>query len=62
MSEFSLLITRFVLLMRLLVPHVADGFVVWWMESYRKSFIRSNREYQASQMPSSKERHVAREP
>jgi len=29
--------------MRLLVLHVADGFVVWWMENYRKSFIRNNR-------------------
>jgi len=32
------------------------------MENYRKSFIRNNRVYQASQMPSSKEPHLAREP
>ena len=42
MSEFSLII-YFSLLMRLLVLHgVADGFVVWQMENYRKSFIRNN--------------------
>jgi len=30
--------------MRLTVLHgVADGFVVWKMENYRKSFIRNNR-------------------
>jgi len=51
--------------MRLLVLHgVADGFVVWVMENYRKSYIRNNRvkKYQASQVPSSKEPHLAREP
>jgi len=30
--------------MRLLVLHgVADGFVAWWKDNYRKRFIRSNR-------------------
>jgi len=30
--------------MRLLVLHgVADGFVIWKIENYRKSFIRNNR-------------------
>ena len=43
MSEFSR-ITCFLLEMRLLVFHdVVDGFLVWYMETYRKSFIRNNR-------------------
>jgi len=51
MSEFSL-ITCFLLLMRLLVLHgVVDGSVVWWMENYRKSFIRNNRFKKISSEP-----------
>jgi len=43
MSEFCL-ITCFLLLMQLLVVHgVADGFVVRYIENYRKIFIRNNR-------------------
>jgi len=38
--------------MRLLVLHgVADGFVVWWIENYRKSFIRNNRVKNTSSEP-----------
>jgi len=38
--------------MRLLVLHgVADGFVVWWMENYRKRFIRYNRVEKISSEP-----------
>jgi len=38
--------------MRLLVLHgVADGFVVWYMENYRKSFIRTNRVKKISREP-----------
>jgi len=49
--------------MRRVVLHgVADGFVVWLMENYRKTFIRNSRKYQVGQMPSSKEPHLAREP
>ena len=41
-----------ILLMRLLVMHgVADGFVIWWMENYRKSFIRNNRVKKISSEP-----------
>jgi len=38
--------------MRLLVLHgVADGFVVWWVENYRKSFIQNNRVKKISSEP-----------
>jgi len=38
--------------MRLLVLHgVADGFIVWWMENYRKSFIQNNRVKKISSEP-----------
>jgi len=38
--------------MRLLVLHaVADGFVVWQMEKYRKSFIRNNHVKKISSEP-----------
>jgi len=52
--------------MRLLVMHgVADSFVVCRLKITEKvSFVTYNRvkKYQASQMPSSKEPHLAREP
>jgi len=51
--------------MQLLLLHgVADGFVVWQMENYKKSFIHIIvlRKYQVSQMSSSTEPHLAREP
>jgi len=38
--------------MRLLVLHgVVDGFVIWKMENYRKSFIRNNRVKKISSEP-----------
>jgi len=38
--------------MRLLVLRgVADGFVAWWMENYRKSFIQNNRVKKISSEP-----------
>jgi len=47
-----MVITCFLLLMRLLVQHgVPDGFVVWQMENYRKSFIRKNRVKKISSEP-----------
>jgi len=40
--------------MRLLVLHgVADGFVVWQMENYGKSFIHNNRIKKISSEPGS---------
>jgi len=50
--------------MRLLVLHgFADGFVVWWQITEKVSFVTIVlRKYQPSQMPSSKEPHLAREP
>jgi len=51
--------------MQLLMLHgVDDGFLVWYMENYRKGFIHNNcvKKYQANQTPSSKEPHLAREP
>jgi len=30
---------------------VADGFVVWWIENYRKCFIRNNRVKKISSEP-----------
>jgi len=42
----------------------SDGFVFWWMENYRTRFIRNNRvkKISRSQIPSSKEPHLAHEP
>jgi len=38
--------------MRFLVLHgVADGFVVWWMGNYRKTFIQNNRVKKISSEP-----------
>jgi len=38
--------------MPLLVLHgVPDGFVVWWMENYRKNFIQNNRVKKISSEP-----------
>ena len=46
--------------MRLLVLHgtVVDGFVVWWMKNYRKSFIRNNRVKKISNEPDAVIRRV----